>query len=448
MTSLKIVQSMTVLNVLNLNTLRSAVVDGAEVFQDDLNDVTISAADLALSEVLVVLPIHPACGDKVVSLLEGEIVTGTIYAVLECGWAVAFPGFGTVALDRNQFHVIEAGSNMSHDNLTLNDELVVVSEGDANFPYGTRAKVTNIGKILIAKNNLDWAWDATSVSFRLLDKTVIDFVFEDEVEPILTTDAGTITDKLIKENEDDMTAAINETLDKAFGIDAPATEVTVTQLPEDLQHANIAIKLTDENGNPISWDDLPEDAQATVRAAFGEVSSALGAGTVDTDDDAPTGSSEIEVDAAAPGINAEVATNFFTDLLGAMFGGDQVMLEAQRQAAEMDRQLSELAVVSVRATEEHKTFMADAVEEIEGFNAEIMRNIAVAQNLLGRLITLRGPADRALAESLLQINALLSAARDDAFNVDKMLLAANVDIEIDDALQANVKERVVSLATH
>lgn len=477
--TIKIVQSQTIFNILNLNTYRAALVDGAQVFVDDTNGLMIPAENVALDEVLVVLPIDPYIGDSIVSIYEGDLVTGKIVGTTGDldgnDYIVQFDTIDfKVSLKRNQFHVTAAGDVSAHNGLSVGDELVIVV-GTANFPYGTTAIVKNIAQtkgipsitVVLAQNNCEWTWDLTGVGVRYLDKTVIDFSFDGEVEPFLTpadliteTSADSLPNNILQENEEAMSEDISEHLDQVLGAaDESITLTPTVDLPEDLQSEHLDFAITDANGNAVAWADLPEEVQGALRGVIGEVSTILNPLAAD-------GASGEEVAAAlagAFGADAQVLAeeeladaagddevilpglefgSFMDELFGALFGPSIFAAAAE---AERARQVDLLAQTSVAAEEDHKEYIADSYEEIEEHNTETIRNVALALNLLGRTIKTQAGGNPALAHQLSHINDLLTSARNSAFNVDKAILDAMTDIQVNTAVQENIADRAATL---
>lgn len=492
--SIKIVQSQTVFHVLNLNTLRAALVDGVQVFKDEANGLDLPAANLSLSEVLIVLPVTPQAGDKVVSIHEGDLVTGVVLGDhIQGGFVIEYEGVGLVRLSRNQFHVTEAITTLDHGALYVGDELVVIDGGNGNFPHGTIATVQNIAqtkgipslRVVLAKNNLDWTWDAQGVGFRLLDKTVIDFDFPGEIEDatladVAKTDAPFVPvsgidhlpETVFQENEEAMDAVTNEALEQAldntdFNADEPvnteALGLTTADLPDDLKSEHLDFVITDADGNRISWADLPEAVQASLRGVIGDVTELLeplaiaGVSADELPDDlGATLAAALNGNVVAQEELADATDDdkdefpgspddFLDAMFGALFGPSLAAMFAAAQEEARQAEVQNLAAASVEAEADHKEFVADSYGEIEEHNTDAIRSITLATNLLGRMIKSRAPTDPALAEQLVQINTLLHSARNAQFNVDKAILDATTDIDVTAAIQANIEGRAASL---
>lgn len=419
MSQMKVVQSLTLLHFATMNTYEAILEEGKEALRLLSGDLVLRDNLPELSELLIVLPIVPVVGDTAVSYLEGDLAYGTIR---EAGddFLVDFEAFGAVRLRRNQFHVTGAGSVLSIADLNSLQEVIVVSSADPNFPFGSKATVMNIGEarsigtpIVLVKNNLGWVWNSSGVGFRVYDETIVDFEFSDEPDVVLT-DADLGLEAYAAAD-----VALTESLADAL---SPVEATPVSELSDD----RVSFFVTGPDGDPIAWDDLPDEVKEKLTAIADGVKQLDGyaladflelAGEVGEDMKKEEGVDEEEI---APGAAFE---EFVGSILGAV-ADEAIRVEHYKVIA------SEAAADQ----EDHEDFVLQANDFLANDLGTALAKLTLGMNLLGRMGA--RAVDEKQADQFENVISIFAEARNAVLEASKAQLDITTDISVNRALQA------------
>lgn len=397
MSQMKVVQSLTLLHFATMNTYEAILEEGKEALRLLSGDLILRDNLPELSELLIVLPIVPVVGDTAVSYLEGDLAYGTIR---EAGddFLVDFEAFGGVRLRRNQFHVTGAGSVLSIADLNSLQEVIVVSSADPNFPFGSKATVMNIGEarsigtpIVLVKNNLGWVWNSSGVGFRVYDETIVDFEFSDEPDVVLT-DADLGLEAYAAAD-----VALTESLADAL---SPVEATPVSELSDD----RVSFFVTGPDGDPIAWDDLPDEVKEKLTAIADGVK---------------------QLDADFLELAGEVGEvgEFVGSILGAV-ADEAIRVEHYKVIA------SEAAADQ----EDHEDFVLQANDFLAGDLGTALAKLTLGMNLLGRMGA--RAVDEKQADQFENVISIFAEARNAVLEASKAQLDITTDISVNRALQA------------
>lgn len=420
MSQMKVVQSLTLLHFATMNTYEAILEEGKEALRWLSGDLVLRDNLPELSELLIVLPIVPVVGDTAVSYLEGDLAYGTIR---EAGddFLVDFEAFGAVRLRRNQFHVTGAGSVLSIADLNSLQEVIVVSSADPNFPFGSKATVMNIGEarsigtpIVLVKNNLGWVWNSSGVGFRVYDETIVDFEFSDEPDVVLT-DADLGLEAYAAAD-----VALTESLADAL---SPVEATPVSELSDD----RVSFFVTGPDGDPIAWDNLPDEVKEKLAEIADGVKQLDGDALADFLELASQTGEELEgeegfddEEVIAPG---PALGEFFDSILGAAVD------EAIR-----DEHYKVIASEAAADQEDHEDFVMQANDVLASDLGTALAKLTLGMNLLGRM------GARALNEQQANqfdnVVSILAEARNAVLEASKAQMDVTTDIAVNRALQA------------
>lgn len=418
-----------------MSTFEAILENGRQGFKR-LSDGFTSFDDLpSLADIVFVLPVEPLLGDQVITYHEGQMVMGSVAGMNIGGegkFMLDLDGVADyVVLTRNLFHVVEARQIAEEGSYVVaGDGAVVVSSTNANFPFGTRAIIRSItprasptadgAMVIIATNGLDQTWDASGVTFRPFDATVIDFNFTDEAQIIPKNNAAVIEEINIHDVND---------------LDSSEIEGLGEEIPE-LSDENIGMYVTDHEGNPVAWEDIPDD----VRAVMTSISEQLKASAefneavpeeVDADQPADQTDDESEMDAAVG--------SFFTSLLGAAYIAQAIQEEEDR----IDAQITAFATESEMVQDEHVEYITDGLNEMNERITKAVADISLITNLVGRIVS-RAKSD----EDSARFDAIYSALtnlRNDVIEIGKCSLDVSVDVKVNTVVQDEIAARAGAL---
>ena len=427
MSNSKILQSMLVLHYASMNTYEAVIADGKPALRQQGTDTLIT--DLStLEDVMIVLPVAPRAGDVVATYYEGELLMGVIEPLRDNGlFGVDLGEAGIFELSRNQFHVVEAvGSDIIIEE-TQGTQLVVISSRDENFPVGTKATLAHVTTtravppvvIPMVTNNLGWTWDATGVNFRLLDPTVVDFDFAEEVTQLDPSAFGALVDE---SSVDDSSIDALTQLFPILGAGETTEGFLVDNDIKELGNEHFGFTITDAEGNSLQLDDLPEE----VRAAITRITTSMTGEAVEPQK-APV------PDLGFPYFN--VLGSLFSDLFG-------IISKEAEEKARQDR-LETITKAAFYAQNEHEDFVQDAHVEISDHMGEATKKLSLAMNLLNRTISLT--TDVEAQRSLGDIAVLLAESRNDIIEASKAQLDLTTDIHVNGQLQEGFAKSALAL---
>lgn len=420
MSQMKVVQSLTLLHFATMNTYEAILEEGKEALRLLSGDLILRDNLPELSELLIVLPIVPVVGDTAVSYLEGDLAYGTIR---EAGddFLVDFEAFGAVRLRRNQFHVTGAGSVLSIADLNSLQEVIVVSSADPNFPFGSKATVMNIGEarsigtpIVLVKNNLGWVWNSWGVGFRVYDETIVDFEFSDEPDVVLT-DADLGLEAYAAAD-----VALTESLADAL---SPPEATPVSELSDD----RVSFFVTDPEGDPIAWGDLPDEVKEKLTEIADGVKQLDGEMLADflelaggVGEDSSESEESVDEEEVTPG-------PAFAELVGSILGA----------AADEAIRVEHYKVIASEAAadqEDHEDFVLKANDFLANDLGLALAKLTLGMNLLGRMGA--RAVDEKQANQFENVVSILAEARNAVLEASKAQLDITTDIGVNRALQA------------
>ncbi|MBB5278674.1 hypothetical protein HNR26_004776 [Rhizobium rosettiformans] len=429
MSQLKIVQSLSLLHIASMNTYDAVLVDGKEALRlQGAEDVLMT--DLpAISEFMIVLPVLPSIGDTVVSYYEGDLISGTIAVIDDGDFVIQVDDIGLIALARHQFHVTGVVGATDVSGLAPGAQLVSTSEDSANFPFGSKATLSHVSQtrgmppstIIMVKNNLGWTWDASTVSFRVFDPTIVNFTFDDEVETIFSA-----SEVEIEEEVDTLT------------LDATTT------IPE-LNGDGLVFMLTDMEGNPIDWADVPDDVREAVTKVANEIKATAPLSVLEADFEMTTPvavEGDFELTDVDPVTRDPVHATLKGDFSHILDMLSYVAMEQEQMLQQKAQERNDLMQASADDEMDHKRFVAAGLQEANQHLHEAVKKIALGLNVLARMAT-RSKDELQFAQ-FNNVIAILTEGRNALGETSKAHTDIATDINVNDALQANYAELLKS----